>query len=411
MSRLTRRDLLLRASAIGCSAAASPLMTPVAFASAPTDNRLVVIILRGAMDGLDLVQPYGDPDFSGYRPDFAIGPAAGGHDLDGFFALHAGLGDLMPLWQAGELGFAHAVSTPYRNQRSHFDGQDLLEAGTGAETVGRSYEDGWLNRLVQTLPGAARETALAVGREEALILRGAAPSVAWSPASRLRLSPATADLLGMLYHDDPLFREAFEDAEFYSDLLHGSFDGGDMEEGEMMEAMAESIAASNRSVTARSLASFAAERLREDARIASFSLGGWDTHRGQVNRMGGALRHLSGAISELRSGLGPDWDRTVVLAMTEFGRTVRQNGSAGTDHGTGSALVMAGGAIRGGRIVGDWPGLGQGDLFADRDLMPTRDVRAYAAWAMAGLFGTDRAALEGQIFPGLDLGPDPGLLR
>jgi uncharacterized protein (DUF1501 family) len=127
--------------------------------------------------------------------------------------------------------------------------------------------------------------------------------------------------------------------------------------------------------------------------------------------MGGALRHLSGAISELRSGLGPDWDRTVVLAMTEFGRTVRQNGSAGTDHGTGSALVMAGGAIRGGRVVGDWPGLGQGDLFADRDLMPTRDVRAYAAWAMAGLFDTDRAALEGQIFPGLDLGPDPGLLR
>ncbi|WP_371931230.1 DUF1501 domain-containing protein [Nioella sp. MMSF_3534] len=214
MSRLTRRDLLLRASAIGCSAAASPLMTPIAFASAPTDNRLVVIILRGAMDGLDLVQPYGDPDFSGYRPDFAIGPAAGAQDLDGFFALHPGLGDLMPLWQAGELGFAHAVSTPYRNQRSHFDGQDLLEAGTGAETVGRSYEDGWLNRLVQTLPGATRETALAVGREEALILRGAAPSVAWSPASRLGLTPATADLLGMLYHDDPLFREAFEDAEF-----------------------------------------------------------------------------------------------------------------------------------------------------------------------------------------------------
>ncbi|MGI3184224.1 DUF1501 domain-containing protein [Nioella aestuarii] len=411
MSRLTRRDLLLRASAIGCSAAASPLLTPVAFASAPTENRLVVILLRGAMDGLDLVQPYGDPHFAAARPDFAIGPAAGAHDLDGFFSLHPGLGELMPLWQSGELGFAHAVSTPYRNQRSHFDGQDLLEAGTGADRLGGSYEDGWLNRLVQIMPGATRETALAVGREEALILRGAAPSVAWSPASQLGLSPATSDLLGMLYHDDPLFREAFEGAEFYSDLLRGALSDGDMSEDDMMAAMADSISASNSSVTAGSLAGFAAERLRADARIASFSLGGWDTHRGQVNRMGRALRHLSSAITHLRDGLGPDWDKTVVLAMTEFGRTVRQNGSAGTDHGTGSALLLAGGAIRGGRVMGDWPGLGPGDLFADRDLMPTRDVRAYAAWAMAGLFGTEASALESRIFPSLELGADPGLLR
>ncbi len=409
MPRLTRRDLILRASALGCSAAASPLLTPVAFASAPTDNRLVVIILRGAMDGLDVVQPYGDPGLRVARPDFAIGPDAGATDLDGFFALHAGMEALLPLWQAGELGFAHAVSTPYRNQRSHFDGQDLLEAGTAAGTEGGSHEDGWLNRLVQTIPGATRETALAVGREDALILRGAAPSVAWSPASRLALSPATSDLLSMVYHDDPLFLDAFDDAEFYSGLLHGEFGDGGAED--MAGAMADSLRDAPRSVSAQSLASFAAERLRADARIASFSIGGWDTHRGQANGMRRALRNLSGAIAELRQGLGADWDRTAVLAMTEFGRTVRQNGSGGTDHGTGSALIMAGGAVRGGRVLGDWPGLGEGALFADRDLMPTRDVRAYAAWAMAGLFGTDRAALESHIFPTLDLGPDPGLLR
>ena len=301
------------------------------------------------------------------------------------------------------------MSTPYRNQRSHFDGQDLLEAGTAAGTAGASHEDGWLNRLVQTIPGATRETALAVGREDALILRGAAPSVARSPASRLALSPATSDLLSMVYHDDPLFLEAFDDAEFYSGLLHGDF--GDAEAQDMAGAMADSLRDAPRSVSAQSLASFAAERLRADARIASFSIGGWDTHRGQANGMRRALRSLSGAIGELRQGLGADWDRTAVLAMTEFGRTVRQNGSGGTDHGTGSALVMAGGAVRGGRVLGDWPGLGEGALFDDRDLMPTRDVRAYAAWAMAGLFGTDRAALEGHIFPTLDLGPDPGLLR
>lgn len=411
MTRMSRRDLLLRSAALGCSAAASPLVTPVAFASLPTDNRLVVIILRGAMDGLDLVQPYGDPGLQAARPDFAIGPGAGAHDLDGFFALHERLGELLPLWQAGELGFAHAVSTPYRDARSHFDGQDLLEAGTGAGTAGGTHPDGWLNRLVQTIPGARRDMALAVGQQEALILRGAAPAVAWSPATRLALSPATADLLGMVYHDDPLFTAAYEDAAFYSALLHGDFAAADMEGEDAAQMMAEGMAMAGRNAGPDALAAFAAERLREDARIATFSIGGWDTHRSQANVIGRALRALTTAILTLRDGLGPDWSRTTVLAMTEFGRTVHQNGSGGTDHGTGSALIMAGGALRGGRVLGDWPGLGAGALYEGRDLMPTRDVRAYAAWAMRGLFGTERAVLERLVFPGLDLDADPGLLR
>ena len=166
-----------------------------------------------------------------------------------------------------------------------------------------------------------------------------------------------------------------------------------------------------RSAGPDALAAFAAERLREDARIATFSIGGWDTHRAQANVIGRALRALTTAILTLRDGLGPDWSRTTVLAMTEFGRTVHQNGSGGTDHGTGSALIMAGGALRGGRVLGDWPGLSAGALYEGRDLMPTRDVRAYAAWAMRGLFGTERAVLERLVFPGLDLDADPGLLR
>ena len=410
MAVLTRREMLARSAILGCSAAASPLVTPVALASVPGDNRLVVIILRGAMDGLDVVQPYGDPGLAAARPGFGIGPAAGARDLDGFFALHPGLRDLWPLWQAGELGFAHAVSTPYRNARSHFDGQDLLEAGTPAGTAGRVHENGWLNRFLQTLPGTTRETALAVGRQEALILRGAAPSVSWSPAARLSLSPATSDLLGLVYREDPLFQPAYEDARFYSDLLYGA-----VAEAEDAGGMMANMAAMNRGVaragSASAIADFAAERLRADARIASFSLGGWDTHRGQGRSIRRALGHLSTAILRLRAGLGPDWDRTTVLAMTEFGRTLRENGSGGTDHGTGAALVMAGGALNGGRVLGDWPGLDEAALFDRRDLMPTRDVRAYAAWAMAGLFGTDPATLESRIFPGLDLGSDPGLLR
>ena len=404
MAGMSRRKLI----ALGCSAAASPLLTPVAFASLPTDNRLVVIILRGAMDGLDVVQPYGDPGLVAARPGFEIGPDAGAHDLDGFFALHPALGDLMPLWRAGELSFSHAVSTPYRNQRSHFDGQDLLEAGTESGTGARVHTDGWLNRLLQTFPGATRETAVAIGREDALILRGAAPAVAWSPSSRISLTQTTSDLLSLVYHDDPLFQATFEDAQYFSNLLFGDFPEEEEDAAEMMQ---QSLQNANQAGSATAIADFAAQRLRADARVASFSIGGWDTHRSQSSGIRRALRHLSTTILRLREGLGEEWGRTTVLAMTEFGRTVQENGSGGTDHGTGGAMIMAGGALRGGRVFGDWPGLEEAALFDRRDLMPTGDVRAYAAWAMAGLFGTDRAMLESQVFPGLDLGDDPGLLR
>ena len=212
MADISRREMLLRAGAFGCSAAASPLFTPVALASAPGENRLVVIILRGAMDGLHVVQPYGDAGLSAARPEFETGPEHGAIDLDGFFALHPALSSLMPLWQAEELGFAHAVSTPYRDARSHFDGQDLLEAGTLHDAQSNVHEEGWLNRLLQVLPGSEGRIALALGRDQSLILSGAAPSVAWAPSTRLPLSQATSNLLSRLYHDAPLFQEAFETA-------------------------------------------------------------------------------------------------------------------------------------------------------------------------------------------------------
>ena len=146
-------------------------------------------------------------------------------------------------------------------------------------------------------------------------------------------------------------------------------------------------------------------------RICSFSLSGWDSHARQGQVLDRPLRQLSDTILALRAGLGANWARTTVMAMTEFGRTVRENGSGGTDHGTGGAMLMAGGAVRGGKVYGDWPGLADGQLYQDRDLMPTRDVRAYAGWAMRGLFGIGIARIEGTVFPGLDLGPDPGILR
>ncbi|EPX79819.1 hypothetical protein Salmuc_02581 [Salipiger mucosus DSM 16094] len=189
MSRdLSRRAFLTRTAAVGCSLAASPLVTPVTFAATPGENRLVVIILRGAMDGLGAVMPHGDPAWAGLRgrPDFDAkdGPT----DLDGFFALNGALAPLLPLWRQGELSVAHAVSTPYRDKRSHFDGQDLLEAGIADLSQGLS-RDGWLNRMLSHYPGVGTETAYAVGRDSLSILSGDGPRLALDARGRSRAQP------------------------------------------------------------------------------------------------------------------------------------------------------------------------------------------------------------------------------
>ena len=399
---MDRRAFLTRSMALGCSAAASPWLTPIALADAPWDNRLVVIILRGAMDGLDVFRPLGDPDYAALRPTLNDGQ---GLSLDNFWALHPALSPLLPLWQAGEVGAVHAVSTPYRN-RSHFDGQDLLEAG-GTQLDG-SVRDGWLNRLLQTVPGLQAETAYAIGVEQMAILTGNAPAARWSPGTRLRLSEQAQRLLDVVYHDDPLFQQASAQAIAIAAQVTADAATDDA----MTETMAADpmMAAVNDRGVSSNLAKFAAARLRGTTRIASFSINGWDSHLNQVNQLGRALGELSDVILTLRAGLGPVWNQTAVLCLTEFGRTARENGTVGTDHGTGGAMLFAGGAMKGGQVLGRWPGLSQQALFENRDLMPTQDVRAMAGWVMRGLLGVDRSAIEGSIFPGLDLGDDPGLL-
>ncbi|SHF15843.1 Uncharacterized conserved protein, DUF1501 family [Litoreibacter ascidiaceicola] len=404
---VSRRRFLLRATALGCSAAASPLMTPMTFAQAPGENRLVVIILRGAMDGLDAVRPIGDPLLRQYRPGLGMSLDSAATELDGFFALHPALAELMPLWAQGDLAVAHAVSTPYRDKRSHFDGQDLLEAGTGADVDGAQARDGWLNRMLQVLPAAGSETAFAIGRSEMKLMSGRAPVSSWSPDGRLDMSPQARLLLEEIYHDDPLFHDTSMDALAIAESLGlASDDSFGMSSSDMRAAVKAASAAGDASV----LASFAARRLNEEARIAAFSLGGWDTHRAQTRGITRALGNLKDAILTLRSELGPRWDKTAVVAVTEFGRTARENGTRGTDHGTGGAMILAGGAIRGGRVYGDWPGLEEAALYARRDLMPTSDVRSYIAWLMHGLYGLDKTTLGTVVFPGLNLADDPGLL-
>lgn len=391
MLGMTRRGLLRGGLAGACSVAAHPWMSTMTFAAAPWEPRLVVIILRGAMDGLDVVQPYGDPLLAEYRPGFEVGPAGGAFDLDGYFAMHARLGPLRGLWDRGELGFAHAVSTPYRDKRSHFDGQDLLEAGTAS--VGEGARGGWLNRFLQVMPGVEGDTAFAVGNDEMRVLEGRAPASRWAPEVDVDLTPQAELLLGQVYAQDPLFAPNAAEGMALARVLDRA-ELPPLPNGDKRDP----------------LAAFAADRLRGDSRIAAYSLNGWDTHKGQARGLGRALERLSQSILTLQDELGGVWSKTAVLAVTEFGRTARENGSKGTDHGTGGAMVMAGGALRGGRVYGRWPGLAEADLYARRDLLPTADVRAYAAWAMRRLYGIETSVLESSIFPGLSMGDDPGIV-
>ena len=408
MKDLSRRAFLGRSALIGCSAAASPLFTPVSFAAAPWDTRLVVIVLRGGMDGLDVVQPYGDPLLAGMRPTLKPGPANGAADLDGFFALHPSLAPLMPLWAAGELAFMQAVSTPYREKRSHFEGQDLLEAGTADAMAAR---DGWLNRMLQLMPGVEAQTAYAIGHGDMRILDGRAPVADWTPEAELSLSPQTQRLAESIMEEDPAFHAALSEALILSDGNLEIPPLDEAEEGGMMMGMADNGARPRRPGREEEIAGFAADMLRGPARVASFSINGWDTHYNQGRTLPQALERLARTILTLRARTGTQvWNKTAVVAVTEFGRTARENGTKGTDHGTGGTMLMAGGAIRGGRVYGDWPGLDEADLYNRRDLMPTRDIRAPIGWLMHGLTGLSRSEIEATVFPGLDMGSDPRIL-
>lgn len=378
---LSRRGFLTAA----CCAAAAPVFTPLAFAEMPGDNRYIAIILRGAMDGLDLVQPYGDPALKIARPDLALSADQGLIDLDGFYGLNPVAALLMPLWKAGELGFVHAVSTPYRNQRSHFDGQDILEAGG----IGLASKDsGWLNRALSLTNTPVQAIDISSGRE--IILSGSNPADVWSPRADLSMGNDELGFLVRLYQSDPQFAQTFKEAvgiDTYTGLLYKQQKRGD---------------------GVRDMAKMAASLLKDRYRIASFSITGWDTHVQQKANFANAARNLTDAILMLRDELGPDaWRKTAVLAMTEFGRTVRQNANAGTDHGTGGCCIIAGGAVRGGHVYGKWPGLKDGNLLDNRDLNPTGDVRAVAAALLSKQFGLSASNLTGTVFPGLSLDDHP----
>ncbi len=389
--RPSRRGLLL-----GLGATFALGRARVAFGQAPGDRRLVVIILRGALDGLYAVQPYGDPGAAELRGALMLpepGQEGGVLDLGGRFGLHPGFANLHALYRGNEALVVHAVAGPYRS-RSHFEAQDMLETGAGQRLT-----SGWLNRALQAVPEAGQARAgIAIGGGVPLLLRGPVPVGAYAPPGQERPSEDLMHRLAELQGADP--------------RLAGPFAEGMRARGFAMQALGAPASDADRA-SFPALAAAAGRLLAESGgpRVAALEIGGWDTHIGQAGRIMGPLRALDAGIGQLKASLGDAWARTAVLVVTEFGRTARVNGNLGTDHGTGGVAFLLGGAVAGGRVVADWPGLAQGQLFENRDLQPTRDLRSIAKGLLRDHLRLPEAAVA-QAFPdSRDAAPIAGLVR
>ncbi|MBX9750281.1 MAG: DUF1501 domain-containing protein [Roseococcus sp.] len=389
-----RRGFLLGLAA--CAAAGPARLALAAAPGAAAERRLVVILLRGAMDGLHAVIPYGDPELAGLRGGLALpepGQPGGGLDLGGFYALHPGLANLHRLYAEGALLPVHAVAGPYRT-RSHFTGQDLLEGGSPQRIA-----SGWLNRALEHLPeapGHAR-TGLTLGLDLPLLMRGPQPVGMWAPARGGRPSPDLYLRMAALLRADPRFGTAVEEGLRGRGYAANALAGSPLPEGGGFQRLA--------ATAGRMLAQ------PDGPRVAALELGGWDTHVSQADRMTPVLVQLDRGIAALRAELGEAWRHTALLCVTEFGRTARVNGNLGTDHGTGGVAFLAGGAIQGGRVLADWPGLAPSALLERRDLQPTRDLRALAKALLRDHLRLPPEAVAA-AFPGsADVAPQAGILR
>jgi uncharacterized protein (DUF1501 family) len=417
MSMRSRREFLAAGAHLGIGALVAGTLPGVTFAAAPGARPFVVVILRGALDGLSAVPPYGDPDYAAARGPIAIarpGEAQGALDLDGFFGLHPALPLLKERYRAGELLVVHATASAYRD-RSHFDGQNVLENG-GDRPSGTA--SGWLNRALGAVPG--RDIGgLALGQNVPLILRGPAPVTSWAPSRLTEVEPDLVARLRDLYSNDPILSARLDEGTKIEALaddempMNAARPTGN-------PAMAVDAASGAGAATSPSPKVGGIERLKLIAqtagrmlaapagpRVAVFDATGWDTHAGEGAGQGQLASRLGGldqVLDALRGGLGLEWSRTAVLVCTEFGRTVQVNGTRGTDHGTGAAAFVLGGAVRGGRVLADWPGLGERQRYEGRDLRATTDLRAVAKGLLRDHLGVGERSL-GEVFPGSERVP------
>jgi uncharacterized protein (DUF1501 family) len=395
----TRREVLAGSGALFAWA-----QMPRLARAAGRDPRMLVIILRGALDGLGAVAPVGDPDWIGLRGERALvldgkTPAL---PLDSFFALNPAMPNLHRLYKAQQAAIVHAVATPYR-ERSHFDGQDVLESGVARPGA---VDSGWLNRALVALEPDGRvdpsgSRAIGVGSVMPLVVRGKAPVMSWVPQ---RLLPASNDtqarLLDLYQHTDPKLAGALESRIRLAAL------GGT---GNVDNAMADgpSLALPGieriRAYFAEAAGTAARFLARADGpRVGALGFVGWDTHlnegvaAGQLYNLLGAL---DGALAAFESNMGAAWHETVVAVITEFGRTARINGTNGTDHGQGTVALLLGGALQGGRVIADWPGLKPAQLYEERDLKPTTDLRAVLKGLLRDHLRVEESVLASTVFP------------
>jgi uncharacterized protein (DUF1501 family) len=408
----SRRELLLASGVLFAWA-----HLPKAARAEGRDPRLLVIVLRGALDGLATAAPVGDPDWIKLRGERALvldgkTPAL---PLDALFALNPAMPNLHRLYQAKQAAIVHATATPYR-ERSHFDGQDMLESGL--DRPGRS-DTGWLNRALLAIEpeGPVRRDnrkAFAVGPIAPLVVRGNAPVLSWTPP---RLPPTGDDttmrLIELYRHTDPALARVVETR---AGLVAMTRDGG-MESLTPPTNLSTAIGIARAREYFAETAGTAAKYLArpEGPRVGALSFNGWDTHinEGAVGGLlAGLLGALDGAIGAIETNMGEAWPETVVAIVTEFGRTARINGTDGTDHGTGTVALLFGGALDGGRMIADWPGLKEADLHERRDLKATTDLRAVLKGLLRDHLRVDDDKLAADIFPGSEtVKPMAGLLR
>jgi len=390
----SRRELLLASGTLFAWA-----HLPKIASAEGRDPRFLAIILRGALDGLATVAPIGDPDWLALRSDNALTldgktPAL---KLDEFFALNPAMPNLHRMFESKGAIIVHASATPYR-ERSHFDGQDLLESGL--PRPGAS-ETGWLNRALAGLASAGRvdprgSKLFAVGPVTALVVRGPASVLSWSPQRVLPASEDTVQRLLALYRDcDAKLAGVIEDNSKFAAAVE------QRSSGQKPNAPGRGQVRAYFSEAAGTAAKFLSRP--DGPRVGALALDGWDTHfnegiaQGRLSQLLGALDEALGAI---KTNMGAAWRETVVALATEFGRTARINGTEGTDHGTATVALLVGGALKGGRVIADWPGLKLADLYQDRDLKPTTDLRAVLKGVLRDHLRADEKALAQTVFPG-----------
>ncbi|MGX5799998.1 DUF1501 domain-containing protein [Bradyrhizobium sp. Arg314] len=389
---LSRRAVLMTGGALFAWA----FLPRFARAADNRDPRLIVIVLRGALDGLSTVGPVGDPDYAGLHGDIALSLSGANPalPLDGFFAVNPAMPVFARLFKASQAAVVHAAATGYRD-RSHFDGQDVLESGLPGPG---NATTGWLNRALASLPAGdriAKAGGLAVGPSTPLVMRGAAPVLGWAPQALPTPGDALAERVLDLYsHRDPVLAAA----------LQKGLDADRMAMGDQLDRKTMKPNGLDNAGGMRQSAQGAARLMAADdgPRIAALAFDGWDTHvneGGATGRLANLLGGLDGAFEEFEKGLGSRWKDTAIVAITEFGRTARINGTVGTDHGTATVALLAGGAIKGGRVIADWPGLKPAQLYEQRDLAPTSDVRAVLKGLLADQFGLSAAVLGDKVFP------------